>query len=197
MTLYGSALFVHVVFAILLVGGGACTHVGMTLLPRARSVEGVRSHVLWLHVLVKALPPLAVIVLASGVYMAFAGSWWGAGWPAVSLALFALAGAAAGAFIDPRVARLRAASDEAPEGPVPSELSVALTDPGLRLAGAILTGADVAIVFLMTNKPGWTGSLIVAAIGVTVGGLVGLAVTRRDPARGLDARAGAPPAATA
>jgi hypothetical protein len=197
MTLYGSALFVHVVSAILLVGGGACTHVAMTLVPRAGSVDGVRAHVLWLHVLVKALTPLAVVVLATGLYLTFAGSWWGAGWPVVSLALFALAGAAAGGFIDPRVARLRAALDEAREGPVTSELTGALTDPGLRLAGAILTGADVAIVFLMTNKPGWTGSLLVALVGVTIGGLVGLTVTRRDPGRSLDARADAPPAATA
>ncbi len=55
----------------------------------------MRAHVLWLHVLVKAIPPLAGVVLATGVYMAFAGSWWGAGWPVVSSVLFALGAAAA------------------------------------------------------------------------------------------------------
>ena len=46
MTVYGSALFVHVALAILLVGGGVYTHLAMTLVPRARSVDGVRAHVL-------------------------------------------------------------------------------------------------------------------------------------------------------
>jgi hypothetical protein len=72
---YGSALCVHVVFAILVVSGGIYTHLAMTLAPHARTADGVRSHVLGVHVFVKATVPLAVVVLTTGVYLAFAGGW--------------------------------------------------------------------------------------------------------------------------
>ena len=197
MTFYGSALFVHVAFAILLVGGGVYTHLAMTLVPRARSVDGVRSHVLWLHVLVKAIPPLAGVVLVTGVYMAFAGSWWGAGWPVVSLVLFALGGAVASLLIDRRVARLRAALDEMPDGPVTPEIGVGLIDPTLRLAGSVLVGADLAIVFLMTNKPGWTGAVIAGVVGPTLGAVAGVLANRTRGARTPDLPAPTPPTAPA
>jgi len=178
MSFYGSALFVHVVSAILLVSGGVYSHLAMTLAPRARSVDGVRSHMTWLHTFVKATVPLAGVVLATGVYMAFAGGWWAAGWPVVSLALFALGGAAATVLVGPRVARLRSALDQMPDGPVTPELRGGLVDPMLRLAGAVLVGADLTIVLLMTNKPGWTSSLTAALAGVTAGAVAGMAANR-------------------
>lgn len=197
MSFYSSALFVHVIFAILLVSGGIYTHLAMALVPRARSVDGVRSHVMWLHAFAKATPPLAGVVLASGVYMAFAGSWWGAGWPIVSLVLFALGGAAASLLIDRRVARLRASLDEMPDGPVTAEIGVRLVDPTLRLAGSVLVGADLAIVFLMTNKPGWTASVIAGVIGLTLGAVAGLLVNRTRGAHTPDVPTPTPPTAPA
>lgn len=183
MSLYGSALFVHVVFAILLVGSGVYSHLAMTLAPRARTVDGMRSHMTWLHIFVKATVPLALVVLATGVYLAFAGGWWGAGWPVVSLALFALGGAAATVLVDPRVARLRAALDQTPDGLVTPEQRGRLVDPMLRLAGAVLVGADLTIVLLMTNKPGWTGSVTAALAGVTAGAVTGVAANRISAGR--------------
>lgn len=183
MSFYGSALFVHVVFAILLVSGGIYTHLAMTLAPRARSVDGVRSHVLWLHVFVKATAPLAAVVLATGVYLAFAGGWWGAGWPVVSLVLFALGGAAATVLVDPRVSRLRAALDEMPDGPATAETRITLVDPTLRLAGSVLVGADLTIVLLMTNKPGWTGAVTAGVIGLTLAGVAGVLTNRTTGGR--------------
>ena len=178
MNYYGSVLFVHVVFAILLVSGGIYTHLAMTLAPRAPRVDGVRSHLLWMHIFVKATVPLAAVVVATGVYMAFAGRWWGTGWPAVSLVLFALGGAAATGVVDPRVARLRAALDTLPPGPVAPEMRVTLVDPTLRLAGSVLVSADLTIVLLMTNKPGWTGAVTAGLIGLTLGAVVGVLANR-------------------
>lgn len=197
MTFYGSALFVHVVFAILLVGGGAYTHVSLALAAHARSVDGARSHAMWLHVFVKAILPLAGVVLATGVYMAFAGSWWGAGWPVVSLVLFGVGGAAASALIDPRVARLRASLDQMPEGPLVPEIAAKLVDPTLRLAGWVLVGADLTIVLLMTNKPGWTGAVIAGVVGLTLGGAVGVLVNRTSRPLRPDVPTSTPPTARA
>lgn len=191
MTLYGSALFVHVVFAILLVGGGIYTHVSLGLVPRAGTVDGIRSHAAWLHVFVKGTGPVAVVVLGSGVYMSFAGTWWGDGWPGVSLGLFAIGGVTATALIDPRVGRLRAALDDMPDGPVTSAMARSLVDPTLRRAGWLLVGADLAIVFLMTNKPGWTGSTVTAAIGLAAGAVAGVLTEQRTDRRTAPSPAGA------
>lgn len=174
MTLYGFVLFVHVVFAILLVGGSAYAHLSIGLVRRARTVEGLRSHVATLHAIVKSSMPIAMVVLAAGLYMAFAGDWWGAGWPVVSLVLFALGGAAAGGILDPRVAAMRERLEERRDGPVTAELRAELQDRTLTIVTWALGGADLAIVFLMTNKPGWTGSVVAGAVGIGLGLVVAM-----------------------
>lgn len=174
MSLYGFALFVHVVFAILLVGGSAYAHLTVALVARARTVDGVRSHVAWMHAFVKASGPIAAVVLVAGVYMAFAGSLWGSGWPVVSLVLFAMGGVAATGIIDPKVAAIRTLLDDAPDGPVTAELRDRLSDRTLTMVSWTLAGADLAIVYLMTNKPGWLGASVVAVLGLAVGAVLGL-----------------------
>jgi hypothetical protein len=194
MTLYGSALFLHVVFAVLLVGGGLYLHVCLALIPRAGSVGGIQAHIAWIHVFVKASGPLAAVVLTTGVYMAFAGSWWGSGWPAVSLGLFAIGGATAVGVIDPRVSRLRTLLAEMPEGPTTPQAATRLVDPVLRRAGCVLVGADLAIVFLMTNKPGLVGSAIAATIGLAAGVAAGVVADRMAMDRTLQTTGSTPTA---
>lgn len=182
MTLYGFVLFIHVVFAIMLVGGSAFAHVTVVLARRARTVDGLRSHVAWLHALGKSAGPLAMGVLAAGLYLAFAGDLWGSGWPVVSLVLFALAGATAMGVIDPRVTSYLDLLEDEADGPVTPQLRASLGDRTLTLAAWTLTGTDLAIVFLMTNKPGWGGSLAVAAVGVTLGAALGMREIQRAAA---------------
>lgn len=182
MTLYGFALFIHVVLAITLVGGSAFAHVTVVLARRARTVDGLRAHVGWLHALGKASGPLAMGVLVAGVYLAFAGDLWGSGWPVVSLVLFALAGATAMGVIDPRVTTYRDLLEEEPDGPIAPQLQASLGDRTLTMAAWTLTGIDLAIVFLMTNKPGWGGSLAVAAVGVALGAALGMREVQRAAA---------------
>lgn len=197
MTLYGAALFLHVGSAILLVAGGIYAHVALTFVPRADTVDGARAHARLLHTIVTTTPPTAVVVLVTGVYMAFGGSWWRAGWPMVSLVLFASAGASATVSIEPRVARLRAAIEDLPEGPITPDQAHRLVDPSLRRIGSILVGADLAIVFLMTNKPGLTGSMMVGATGLVLGAVVGVKVARRAGAAPSEISPPVPPTATA
>ncbi len=179
MTLYGFALFVHIVFAILLVGGSAYAHMTTALVPRARTVDGVRSHVAWLYAFVRASGPMAGVVLLAGLYLAFSGRWWGSGWPVVSLVLFALGGVAATAILDPKVSAISTRIDETPDGPISDDIRVLLTDRVLTMVSWTLAGADLAIVYLMTNKPGWAGSLVVGAVGLLLGAGVGMRETRQ------------------
>ena len=181
MTLYGSMLFVHVVAAIALVGGSAGAHLALVLARRADTVDGTRSLVTWASTFVRASGPLAAVVGLAGLYLTFDGQWWGRGWPVVSLVLFAVAGAAAAGVVDPRLARVRDRLAELAPEPATAQTRTALADRTLAMTVWVMTGIDLAIVALMTNKPGWTGAVVVALVGLALGALVGVRETRHTP----------------
>ena len=189
MTLYGFALFVHVVFAIVLVGGSVWAHVAFGFALRSPRVECARSLVGWLYAFVKASGPIAGVVLLAALYLAFDGGWWGRGWPVVSLVLFALGGVAATGIADPRALAIKDRLAEVPDGPVTEEVRALMVDRTLTMVMWVLAGADLAIVFLMTNKPGWTGSIVVAAVGLALGTLMGVRESRHVPAAAAPAAA--------
>lgn len=170
MSLYGTALFAHVVFAILLVGGSSWAHVAGGMLQRSDTVAGARSHARFLAAFSKAAGPLAGIVLLAGIYMATDAGLWGDGWLLVSLVLFVAVGAASGIVVDPAVGRLVEVLDAAPDGPLTPAVRADLADPRLTTTLSLFAGSDLAFVFLMTNKPGLTGSLVVVAVALALGG---------------------------
>lgn len=169
MTLHGTALWLHVVLAILLVGGSAWAHLAGIRLRAAETVAEARAHVEALRVFVAASMPLAVGTLVAGAYLATVGSLWTAPWLVTSLVLFAAVGALSGSQVDPAVKQLVAALDEAPPGPVPTDVRRRMHAPGASTIPAVFAGVDLALVFLMTNKPGLASSVSIAAIGLVVG----------------------------
>lgn len=58
------------------------------------------------------------------------------------------------------------------EGPVPAELRADADSPRMHTIEALLLGNDLAVVFLMTNKPGWTGTAAAVAGGLAVTAIV-------------------------
>lgn len=168
MTLHGTALWLHIVAAILLVGGSAWAHVAAIRLRRARTVDEARAHAATLHTFVRASMPLALVTLAAGAYLATVGAYWSAPWLVTSLVLFAVVGALSGSRVEPASAALVAALDEAAPGPLPRAATQAIHAPGLRVAAAF-GGIDLALVFLMSNKPGLLVSVTAAVLGVAIG----------------------------
>lgn len=179
MTLHGTALWLHIVLAVLLVGGSAWTHVASVRLRRARTVDEARAHAATVHGFVKASMPLAVGTLVAGAYPATVGSSWTSPWLVTSLALFVVVGALSGSQVDPAITELMTALDAAPAGPLTADLVDNLHSPRLTLA-AMFGGIDLALVFLMTNKPGLLVSVLAAGTGLAVGLL--LAIRERQPA---------------
>lgn len=192
MDLYHVVLFIHVVTAIVVVGGSFAMDFAGTRAKRARSVDSLTS---WLEALTigsKAVAVSAGITFLAGLYLAFEGDWWGQGWMVVSLVLFLMAGALAGLVMDKGVARMLETTRTFPEGPMTPELGRQLVQPAMALAGPAMVGTDLAIVFLMTNKPaGYAAALTVAAIGAGVGLAFGLR-ERRHSLHAAPAAASAP-----
>lgn len=175
MTLHGTALWLHIVAAILLVGGSAWSHVAVTRLRRSRTVDEARAHAATVHTFVRASLPLAVTTLGAGAYLATVGSYWTSPWLVTSLVLFAAVGALSGSQVDPAITALMAVLEGAAPGPLSGEALAGAHARGLTVP-AVFGGIDLAIVFLMSNKPGLPVSVLAALGGVAVG----LLLARRE-----------------
>lgn len=178
MELYNVMLFLHIGAAIGLIGVTLMGYPVSSFAHRAGTVSALRPLVGLLSVIGRTAPIMAVLTLLPALYLAFSGDWWGDGWVMVSLVLFVVAGGIAGAVIDPRVKALAAATAEAPEGAVPTQLRALLGDRVMHIGERVLTSVDVAILFLMTNKPGYSGALALAIVAVVVGAVWGVATSR-------------------
>jgi hypothetical protein len=161
---YSLALFVHVVGAITLVGASALLPVLVRVARRAPSVASLRTVVAVLQPMGRTIKIAAPLTLLAGLYMAFAANWWRMAWPFVALTAFAVAGVVSNRFEKATgAAWVQVAT--APDGPVPAEVTTLLESRFVTLVSRHMIAVDVAIVFLMTAKPGLWLSL--AAFAVT------------------------------
>lgn len=189
MELYGISTFVHIAAAMVLVGAAAASYPVMALIERSRNVAELRPLTQLLGLVFRIAPIAAVVTLLAGLHLAFAGAWWGSGWVVVALVLFVAAGGIAGAYLDPHAKRLIAAVEAVADGPVPAAVRDLVHQPGPHRMERVLTGIDVAILILMTNKPGYAVALLVAAAAIATGVLWSAAARRRVAARTAPATA--------
>lgn len=171
MDLYHVALFAHIIGAIVIVGMGFFMPI---IIGGARRAQTVSSLTDWLRVMQKIGKmgaPAAILVLLTGLYMGWSQFSFTDGWLAVSLVLFVIAGGIAGGVLDPMVGKALAAVADTPDGPVTEDLRTLANPPKMHNAEALLFGIDLAIIFLMTNKPALLPALAVAASGLAVAGL--------------------------
>jgi hypothetical protein len=183
VSLYTAMLFVHIVSAILVVGSTLFAPLVGAGVQRATTVGSLREWARLLQAMGRWAGRAAPVTFLAGLYLAFAGDWWGSGWLEVSLVLFALAGVGALGFLDPAAARLVEAAEAAPDGPIGADLDELRHGRRTLVVESFLLPGDLTIVFLMTNKPGFVGSMaafgVAAAAGATLLRLQTSTSTRR------------------
>jgi len=179
MTGYEFALFLHVCGALMLFAAIGLEMVGARNLFAAGDVTAIR---LWSGALAvngKLFPIATLLLLASGLSMTFTA--WEITTPWVLTSLIAL-GAMSGVgnvVQGRRMPALHQAAQALPDGPASPALRTQVADATLWTGVGASAGTGLGIVFLMTTKPGWFGS-----IAVLVGaGLVGAAVARAAAGR--------------
>ena len=185
MPLYPLVLFVHVTADIAIFVGLGVQLFCLAALRRAQTVEQVRALVPLIHL----SNPLGIggglLVILSGLYMALTVWDLRHGWIATALgSLLLLLPPLIGGIIEPRTRAIVKLSAAAAAGPLPADLRARLHDP--LLATALQTAAFVVLglVFLMTNKPALTPSIVamVAFVGLgLVSGLPHWRGARRPP----------------
>lgn len=179
--LYKLALFVHVAGVIGMFIAVGVTVTAMGRMRRAGTVAGVR---MWAELAVaieRAIPAALVVLLLPGLYMVNKVWGWDTPWAMTTLAALIVISVLGPSINERRIRAIDRAAAQAGDGPVPPSLAARIGDPVLWLSLHTITTVMVGIVWLMTVKPGLTGSLLAMAISVVAG--VGAAMPSIQRAR--------------
>ena len=178
MDTYHVVLYVHLLA--LFVGVGAAS-VLLTCLLQLRAARQLEQAVPWgiLAGKVGKLFPIAIVGLfATGAYMTSHFWTWGTSWIVVAIVGLVVI-AAQGAGIGEHTAKkLQAALRDNGPGPLGPEARRMALHPGLWVVEFSNIGLVLAIVWNMTEKPGWGGAIAAALVGYAVGAVLALLVTR-------------------
>lgn len=109
-------------------------------------------------------PVAAVVLLASGIYLATVGRFWTLGWVQVATAFWVVNSALAGLVVRPAIDRVAAAASDATDRSIGERLDAARWSSGWSLGVDAMAANDAAILYLMTMKPGFAGSLAVVLV---------------------------------
>jgi uncharacterized membrane protein len=174
MSTYTLELFLYISGAIGVFAGVGIWLFGLSALRMARRVEQVRA-IAWL--IIVSIPFIVLsLVLIGATGLAMAISTWGlqTPWIIVSLVCPVLFAPINVFVLDPRMRALFAKAGEEPDGPLSNELVKRTHDPILGTVTKTLAAVLLGIVFLMTNKPSLTTSIIVMVIALVLGLLSGV-----------------------
>ena len=189
MSIYTIVLFLHVSGAIgYFVGIGTWLFI-LVGLRRARRVEQVRALVNLIGLSGPFTGISALLILATGFYMALTAWSLQTGWIDVALVSLVLMAPLGAALIEPRRRAMDRLAREAPDGPLSQALELRTHDPVLLTALQTVAALLLGIVFLMTTKTSLTGSLIVMLVALALGLASGLLVSRTTRTRGQGAAA--------
>ena len=178
VTLFGLALFLHILTAIVAFMMAGIVHAGLPALARARDVREMRSWAAILHRLEPLFPIAALLLLGFGAWLIHLSKGrihWGDGWLLTSLITLIVVEGIAGVKLSPKAKAAVKAVEEAADGPVPDSLRrTAALEPWIWYPTHVATFGFAAVVFLMAAKPAGAW----AVVSVIVAALIGIGATR-------------------
>lgn len=177
MSLYHIALFVHVIGDITLFIAMGTELLILAALRRANDATQIRAVIEFIPVTDRMAVGGALLLLVSGFYMA--GTVWGlqTSWIVVALgSILLIIGPLVRFVVEPRTRALVELVKAVQDGSLPSELAERIQDPILSLALNTNLAVGAGIVFLMTTKPAWTGSIVTMIAAVALGAVSALPV---------------------
>jgi hypothetical protein len=184
MNIYHIVLFLHVSGDIGLFIGLGIQWLSLTALRRVNRVEQVRGIIRLITIADPIGTVSALLTIASGLYMAVTA--WGikTGWILVALAsIVVFIMPAIGLVIEPRLRAITATIQEVPDGALSAALSIRINDPVLGTVLQTMVTLLIGIVYLMTNKPAFTGAILAILIAVITGLVSGLPLWRSGSGR--------------
>jgi hypothetical protein len=182
MQIYSIALFLHFLGLITLFGAFAIYLRTGARLRAATAMEEAHSCLGLLESTNPMFPAGLMLLLASGVVMLITR--WRSAQPWIVVGLVGLVAITAiGGVVSSR--QLRAIRDAAPadERSISAELERAIANRAPWLVTAALAGGALGIVWVMTIKPGWVGSIAAVTIATVLGAFVESIAARNGRSR--------------
>ena len=180
---YPIVLLVHVAAAVVLVGHATLVPVTRAALRKAGTLAVLKGILAYEHQASRWNPAVALVLLASGLYLGSAG-WWTFGWFYVSVAGWMANMCLAVAVVKPGFKALTAAAAAAGEGDVPAHVDALRRLSRLAVGLQVMLANDLALLFTMMVKPSALGAVAALAI-VNAVLLAPVAVPRRAEAPAL------------
>lgn len=181
MNLYNLVLFLHIAGALGLFAALGLEWTGLRHLRRAPLEETLQP---WLAVFgaPRGLGPASLgILVLTGFYLTWALRPPMA-WVIVALGGLVALGAIGGALTGRHMARIHREFADRTGDELASRLRELVRNPQLSVSLQLRTAIAGGIVFLMTTKPGWLGSLLVMGAAVTLALITGPLLWRRSSA---------------
>jgi hypothetical protein len=181
MSTYVIVLFLHICGAFGYFISAGTRSLNMLILQRAQRVEQVRI----ITTLDNWLGPLFGISLltlvVTGLYMTVTTWGFNTGWIDVALTSVILMAPAGALLMERRRRAIVGLARKLPDGPIPPELHRHIYNKVLQATARALPLLLLGIVFLMTTKPSLGGSILVMAVALTLGIVVGVLTTAPEP----------------
>ena len=178
MNTYHYVLYVHLLSLFVGIGAGS---VLLTCLFQLRAARTVEQAVPWGMVAGKLgrLFPVAILGLfLTGAYMTHKLWTWGTPWIVVAIVAIVVLGAQGGGIAERTAHKLQAAMRTNGPGPLGTEARRMTLHPGLWVVELANLGIVLGVVWDMTEKPGWGGSIAAVLVGYAVGGVLALRFSR-------------------
>ena len=178
MDTYHYVLYVHLLSLFIGIGAGSVLLVCLFQLRAARTLE---TAVPWGMVSGKTakLFPVAILGLfATGAYMTHKFWTWSTPWIVLGIVALAVLGAQGGGLGEHTAKKLQAAMRANGPGPLGPEARRMALHPGLWVVEFANLGIVLGVVWNMTQKPGWGGSIAAVVVGYAVGAALALLATR-------------------
>jgi hypothetical protein len=186
MSGYELALFLHILGVIILFGAIVLFQGVGARLRAAKTVSDARLSLLIMRPTGRMFPVGAVLLILTGLYMADQAWSFSTPWIVVAIVTIVLMLAVGGLLVGRTMERLGRAAMSAEDGVLPPELAEAIArGPWIPIAAQ--SGMALGIVWLMTVKPEWVGSIVAIIIFALLGAVAGVAITRR-PAQSSPSR---------
>lgn len=163
LSMYTAALFLHILAAMVLVGGSLFTQLLRGPIRSATSIGALRG---WLDLgrrSARLNPPSALLLLATGLWLGRDG-WWDFPWFWVAVGAWAVNATLAVAVVRRAAVAVAVAAARAGDGPVSSGIDRLRRSRSWALAETVMATNDLALLFLMVDKPALGRSLAVVAL---------------------------------
>jgi hypothetical protein len=171
---YHYVLYVHLLSLFVGIGAGSVLFTCLLQLRAARTLEAAVPWGMVSGKVAKLFPVAILGLFLTGAYMTHKIWTWSTPWIDLGIAALVLLGVQGGGIAEHTAKKLQAAMKANGPGPLGAEARRMTLHPGLWVVELSNLGVVFGVVWNMTEKPSWGGSIAAVVVGYAVG--AGLAV---------------------